>query len=253
MPNTFDFEALRHAEPFVIETPGSRSLHFTRLEMQSRMCLDQPDWLSLEYTRLMMGFMLFMSQPGHVAIIGLGGGSLAKFCHRHLAESHITAVEVNPHVLSLRDKFHVPPDDERFSVILGDGADFVRAAEDSLDTLLVDGFVAEGIPPQLSSQSFYDDCFAALRRGGMAVFNLDGDDSNSEQYIERIARSFDAPILRVRAATCTNVVVFVCKGDRMLNHSICTEALPQDLKFDVRAHLLPAFNRIRLALKDQRC
>lgn len=252
MPNTFDFEALRHAEPFVIETPGSRSLHFTRLEMQSRMCLDQPDWLSLEYTRLMMGFMLFMSQPGHVAIIGLGGGSLAKFCHRHLAESRITAVEVNPHVLSLRDKFHVPPDDERFSVILGDGADFVRAAEDSLDTLLVDGFVAEGIPPQLSSQSFYDDCFAALRRGGMAVFNLDGDDSNSEQYIERIARSFDAPILRVSAATCTNVVVFVCKGDRMLNHSICREALPQQFKSDVRAHLLPAFNRIRLALKDLR-
>lgn len=250
MPNTF--EALQHAEPFLIETPGTRSLHFTRLEMQSRMFLDQPDWLSLEYTRLMMGFLLFMSQPEHVAIIGLGGGSLAKFCHRYLAESRVTAVEVNPHVLSLRDKFHVPPDGERFSVVLGDGADFVRAAEDSLDTLLVDGFVAEGIPPQLSSQSFYDDCFAALRRDGIAVFNLDGDDSNSEQYIGRIARSFDAPILRVSAATCTNVVVFVCKGDRMLNHSIGTEALPQEFKSDVRAHLLPAFNCIRLALKDLR-
>ncbi|UUZ72884.1 hypothetical protein LP415_05025 [Polaromonas sp. P1(28)-8] len=45
----------------------------------------------------------------------------------------------------------------------------------------------------------------------------------------------------------------MCKGDLMLNHSIGTEALPQDMKFDVRAHLLPAFNRVRLALKDQQC
>ena len=31
-------------------------------------------------------------------------------------------VEINPHVAVLRDEFEVPPDSDRFSVILGDGA-----------------------------------------------------------------------------------------------------------------------------------
>ena len=46
----------------------------------------------------MMGFLLFKPEPGNIAMIGLGGGSLAKFCHRDLPRSRIQAIEINPHV-----------------------------------------------------------------------------------------------------------------------------------------------------------
>ena len=53
-----------------------------------------------------------------------GGGSLAKFCYRHLPDTCITVVEINPHVIALRDEFKVPPDDRRFRVVEADGVHF---------------------------------------------------------------------------------------------------------------------------------
>ena len=109
-------------------------------ETQSQMRLQDPDVLDLEYTRVMMGFLLFHPRPDRIAMIGLGGGSMAKYCYRHLLRSSIDVIEINPHVIALRDEFHVPPDNERFNVIRGDGAQFVHERATRYDVLLVDGF-----------------------------------------------------------------------------------------------------------------
>lgn len=63
---------------------------------QSPRALGQPDALDVENTRAMMGFLLFNRMPDTLAMVGLGGGSLAKFCHRHLPCTRITVVEINP-------------------------------------------------------------------------------------------------------------------------------------------------------------
>src|SRR6185369_6747562 len=93
---------------------------------QSSMLDDRPDELQVDYTRTMMGFLLLEPEPREIAMIGLGGGSLAKFCHRHLRSARITAVENNPGVIALRNEFAIPADDERLSVVAEDGAAFVR-------------------------------------------------------------------------------------------------------------------------------
>jgi len=54
--------------------------------------LDDPYALCLAYTRKMMAFLLFNSQPRRILQLGLGGGSLAKFCYKHLPDASITAV-----------------------------------------------------------------------------------------------------------------------------------------------------------------
>ena len=51
----------------------------------------------------MMGFLLFIPSPARILMVGLGGGSLAKFCFRHLPDAAIDVVEINPHVIALRD------------------------------------------------------------------------------------------------------------------------------------------------------
>src|SRR5690606_15673673 len=91
--------------------------------VQSSMSLLNPYALEFEYTRLMMGFLLFDPDPAHMLMIGLGGGSLPKFCHRYLPQTSIDVVEIDPDVIALRDAFHVPPDDARFRVIAADGKD----------------------------------------------------------------------------------------------------------------------------------
>ncbi len=135
-----------HAKPFIHSTPTTKALHFSLSETQSRMDIRRPDALSLEYTRSMMGFLLFEPMPASIAMVGLGGGSLAKFCHRHLPQADIYVVEVNPHVIALRDEFLVPPDGPRFRIVPGDGADFVHKPPHLFNVLLVDGYDEHGLP-----------------------------------------------------------------------------------------------------------
>lgn len=68
--------------PFIIDSGLRRSLHFSFDGVQSCMDLLDPDRLTLAYTRRMMAFLLFNSAPVRVLLLGLGGGSLAKFCYR---------------------------------------------------------------------------------------------------------------------------------------------------------------------------
>ena len=76
----------------VVEQDGeSVIMSFDEVSVQSRMRLDDPTALDLDYSRVMMAFLLLQPQPESILMIGLGGGSLAKYCHRHLPQARITA------------------------------------------------------------------------------------------------------------------------------------------------------------------
>jgi spermidine synthase len=200
--------------PILHEEKGELSLHFDFPTIQSRMLRGDPERLLLDYTRTMMGFLLFAPQPAHIAMIGLGGGSLAKYCRRRLPDTAFTAVELSPEVIALRRDFAVPEDDALFRIVCADGADFVRSAGPSFDVLLVDGFDAGGQPRRLCTAEFYDDCRAALSPGGILVVNLCADDSNCSRYIGRIGDSFDEKVIVVDADEGDNRIVFACRdGD----------------------------------------
>ena len=158
--------------PLVRTRRGRRTLEFVPGDIQSEMLLARPDALVLAYLRAMMGFILFMPSPRRIVMVGLGGGALAKFCHRHFPDAHITVIELRADVIALRDAFHVPPDSERFAVVHGDAAEWLAAHPASADVLLVDGFDADGLPPGLADMPFYTDCRRALRPGGVLVANV---------------------------------------------------------------------------------
>jgi spermidine synthase len=244
-------ESAQHVKPFIYESLSSKALHFSICEIQSRMELVDPYALALEYTRTMMGFLLFNPQPDNIAMIGLGGGSLAKFCYRYLPKSIIRVVEINPHVIALRDAFHVPPDNERFRVIQGDGAHFVRHPPSRVDVLLVDGFNSQGLPARLASQRFYDDCREALQPGGVMVANLHCGHLHFEVFLDRIRRSFGASVLVVDDGELSNSIVFACKGDALDKQRAGAVRPPKSMEASGADQLLAAFALISSALRDR--
>ncbi len=204
-----------HAKPFVARTPTTRSLHFSVDQIQSRMDIRHPDALDLEYSRTMMGFLMFEPDPAKIAMIGLGGGSLAKFCYRHLPNCRIQVVEINPHVIALRHLFRIPEDNYRFCINQGDGADFLRTTSDRFSVLMIDGYDKNGPAASLSSQDFFDDCFEKLAEDGLLVINLNSDLESHVQHIARIRHSFDGPILGVNDRLHGNLILFARKGARL--------------------------------------
>jgi spermidine synthase len=181
--------------PSVRRRGNTTELQFARGVSQSQMVTRDPDRLLIDYTRTMLGALVLIPQPHRIGMIGLGGGSQAKYCHRHLPGAQIEVVENNPHVLALRRRFHVPDDDAHFRIFLDDGARFLRERRGCYDLLLVDGYDETGIPEVLSTQAFYDDCRASLAEGGAMAVNLYCRDSAA--HVERLRRAFGPEHVRV--------------------------------------------------------
>jgi spermidine synthase len=233
----------RSGKPFIYRKRHSVSLLFDVCAIQSEMVPDAPDELVLGYTQAMMGFLLFNPDPKRIAMIGLGGGSLAKYCYRFLPGAAIDVAENDPGVIALRGHFRVPDDDDRFTVACEDGADFVRRCADKFDVLMVDGFDRHGQPAQLCSQRFYDDCHAALAPDGIMVVNLLGDVLETGTWLDRIGLSFDGAVLVIDDPDSLNKIVFACKG-RLLD--------APDRTLDSRLASLEPAHTVRLRTTMQR-
>jgi len=202
------------APPLVRTRRGRRTLEFAPGDVQSEMRLARPDALVLAYARAMMCFALFVPRPRHILMVGLGGGSLAKFCYRHFPDTRITVVELRADVIALRGQFLVPPDDARFRVVHADAAEYVAGAPGSADVLLVDGFDADGLPPALGSAAFYADCRRALREGGVLAANVFSYDPGYGAMLERLGQAFGRRVCWFDGIAGNNHILFAVRPAR---------------------------------------
>jgi spermidine synthase len=199
------------AHPYIFETLFERRMHFTNQATQSAMLFSDPDALISQYTRKMMAFLLFNPDPMHIVMIGLGGGSLAKFCYRHLPRSRITVVEINEDVIAMREEFCIPKDNDRFRVIHDDGARYVERLDEKMDVLLIDAFDADGIALSLAESGFYFHALRQLTENGMLVMNFWGP---PERYVDNLTQAraaFGDSLLLVPVSGDVNVLLFAFK------------------------------------------
>lgn len=165
-------------KPFVFDDGDIRTLHFDERIVQSAMRLSAPDELLIHYTQAMTGFLLFNPAPEHILLIGLGGGSLVKYCYKHLPSTRLTVLEIDADVIALREQFMIPADDARLQVLHADARTYLREmAGEAADVILLDGFDANGAVAELNSYVFFEDCRRVLRDGGVLLMNMadDGD------------------------------------------------------------------------------
>jgi spermidine synthase len=175
-----------------------RYLHLGTEWVQGSMRLDEPFEIHLEYVQRMMAWLLFVDPAGvakrHAMQLGLGAGSLTKFCHRKL-RMKTTAIELNPLVVAAcRLWFKLPRDDSRLSVILGDAGEVASHEHwrGQVDALQVDLYDHEAAAPVLDSQAFYGDCRRLLTDDGAMTVNLFGRSSSYERSLARIVAAFGA-------------------------------------------------------------
>lgn len=234
----------RSGAPYVVDAGGLRSLHFGPARIQSRMRLAEPDALVFDYTCLMMGFVAFCAAPRRIAVIGLGGGSLVKFCRRHLPQARLDVVEIDPRVIALRDAFAVPRDDRRLRIRLGDGAAFVATQTRVFDAILLDGYDEAGMPARLRSARFAAACRVALRPRGVLVINVDRGDPGFANLLRHLRRHFDDAVFVADDEDGGNAVVF---AGTPLRRRLGAIARPARLDRTAWAQLVAGFGRVRAA------
>jgi len=186
-------------------------MHVGGEAIQSLMRINDPHALALDYTRCMMSFLLLHPEPREALMIGLGGGSLPKFFHRNLRKTRVRVVELDPAVVAAaRQHFSLPPDDDRLSVEIGDGAQALYP--ECCDVLVVDAYHDELHVPELASPEFYEGAFLALREPGALVINFMNDDPKFDEYLQRLERAFGGAVLALPALYDPNILVFAFRG-----------------------------------------
>lgn len=195
----------------VSEERGVRYLHVGGEAIQSAMRLEDPYALELDYTRCMMAFLLFHPEPRRALMIGLGGGSLAKFFHRRMPELRTHVLEYDERVIAAaRSLFHVPANDARLTIEHGDGVGAL--APECCDLLVVDGFEDESTPSALVSQAFFDAAWCALEDPGALVMNFMDDDKQFDRHLERLENAFGGAVLAFQSLRDPNIVVIGLKA-----------------------------------------
>lgn len=196
-----------YPKPFIEDSGPLRYLHFQLDNVQSVMRLDDPYALCLAYTRKMMAFLLFNSQPRRILQLGLGGGSLAKFCYKHLPDASLTVVEIDHDVLALRDEFQVPADDQRFHVVEGNGVEYINQAGPRDDVVIVDACDRDGLSPTLLASELYSSLRRRLTLNGVLVVNICGDEDEVESHLARIHGVFGQHLVTLPAKEDGNLIV----------------------------------------------
>lgn len=238
----------------VSESAGVRYLHFSSHWIQGAMRVARPWALELDYTREMMAALLLRPDPDWprtALLIGLGAGSLTKFLYRHRPEARLTVVEIDPEVVDVaRLYFKLPPEDERLTIQLDDGADFVAKTSRQFDLIMVDGFDENGRSGMLDTLPFYLNCKAHLSESGLLVTNLLTKRRGVRPSLERLESAFDGRALAFPSCASGNVIAFAATG-AAVEHSLSElKTLARELKAQTDLNLLPTLNRLE---QSRRC
>lgn len=186
-----------YEKPFVVDDGQLRYLYFNVQLMQSAMRIAEPAALALRYTQKMMAFLLFAPRPARIVLVGLGGGSLLKFCHWQLPAARLTAVEIDPAVIALGEAFLLPPPGPMLEILQADGAEYLAASAGGIDALLIDAFDANGFAPALNKREFLQCAWEKLSAKGVLVINLAGERERYAGLVAEVMQVFDDQVLMI--------------------------------------------------------
>lgn len=197
------------------EADGVRYLHFGTHWIQGAMRVGRPHDLILTYTQQMMAWLLFHTpqKEDEIAILGLGAGSLLRFCMKHTS-SDIHTVEINPRVTAMCTAYFRLPKNKRSYIYHEDANQWVQDPIHigRYKTLMVDLYDAAAEGPVCSSIVFYRHCYNCLDDDGIMTVNLFGEHASYDENIDRIAKVFKGKLLILPEIDEGNVVVLAFKG-----------------------------------------
>ncbi|WP_367155900.1 spermine synthase [Methylomonas sp. HYX-M1] len=202
----------------VVEKSGERALHFGSSARQSSMLISAPDRLHSLYARAMMALLLFQEQPRDVLMIGLGGGTIAKFMLRQFADCRLFVVEFRSSVLKVARSHFGLPFDPRLKIKIGCGAQHVSQQSRSYDSLydlvMIDAYDHDGMAPEVSSELFFDNCRTLLKSHGMLAINLWGTQQDLFKQVSwNLGRVFDWRQVFLPVRNRGNIIAFAFGRD----------------------------------------
>lgn len=195
----------------VKEKDGVRSLYFSSFAQQSAMSLKNPDQLYLAYAKAMMSWLLFKEiEEDDILLIGLGGGSLAKYLLKHFPQCRIEVVEYREAVAQIAHNHFDLPHDNNLNIVIDDGARYVRERmnlqREFYSVIVLDAFDSQGMAEALCNPEFFATCQAMLKMNGILVADLWNTNEQFMKVFSWLGSLFQAKLLFLPVDGMVNII-----------------------------------------------
>lgn len=157
----------------VTDNAAWRTLIFEH-NQQSSMALDDPFETDIEYFGYFHIAMALKPDAARTLVIGLGGGTVVKRMWRDYPAMHLDTVEIDPEVVEIARELFALPVDDRITVTVGDGREFVKVTGNTYDIVIVDAFDDDRVPRHLTTEEFMREVRDVLAPEGVVAFNFIG-------------------------------------------------------------------------------
>jgi len=230
---------------------GLRTLWFERGGVrQSVVDPDDPDHLELPYLRAMLVAMALVEEPQRILVVGLGGGTLPRFIHKHYPKTAVDVVDIDPDVVDVAKRFFGFREDATMRAHVADGRRFIEEARVRYDVIFLDAFGSESIPYHLATEEFLDAVRRALGPKGIVVGNIWSRASNPlhDSMVRTYQEVFDELYLLDVEGAGNEILIGLPRPRRITRDGLAEKAgtLSQEkhFRFDMRRPVVYGFQHV---------
>jgi spermidine synthase len=182
-----DISLLRDANGYYILTFGAKRLNYVESRVNPKDELELPVY----YTQSMTAGLAYAAGLEDAAIIGLGGGRTAWYLHKSVPGLKMTAVELDPAVVDIAEKYLNVREEPGFAVEVRDGRVWLARTKARFDYILVDAYRGHFVPFHLLTREFYELVAEHLKPGGVAAQNVEPSTMLFDSAVATIKAAFD--------------------------------------------------------------
>ena len=194
-------EKSQYSHMRVVDFGSRRALYFGEKQtdvVQTVIDRERPHRLQHGYAQTMMAGLAYRPAAESMLLIGLGGGAIVRYTNHAFPAMRLDVVELDPAVVRIARDFCGTTQGPRTRILVADGHDYLRRAQERYDIILLDAYLdpgkltdALGYPLTLQGSDFYRALAQRLRPDGVVVFNMiEGEEG--EAYFRSLRAAFGA-------------------------------------------------------------
>ncbi len=186
-----------------------RWLDFNDGLIQSEIILNNPEILPLVLNRAMLAGVIFSELPKQVLLVGMGGGTTARYFASCFPDVVGDAVEKSKIVSELACSYFEFPVGHNWQIHTEDIIDYVQDCSQKYDLIIIDIAIEQKTPQWLVERDFLKQCRSLLTEQGHIALNLLVDDSNEFlHYLSAIRDTFSRQTACLSLPNYRNTVIF---------------------------------------------
>ena len=231
-----DIYVYREPNGFYRLSFGAERLRYTESVVNPADPLDLPVY----YTQGMTAGLAYASALEDAAIIGLGGGRTAWYHHKSVPGLSMTAVELDPEVVRVAERFFKVAPEPGFDIAVMDGRVWLSKTDRMFDIVMVDAYRGPFVPFHLLTTEFYELVAKHLKPGGVVVQNVEPSTMLFDPAVATIRSAFEHVVFLEGRG---NIVVLAYNGPLKDDATVARQAAERQAEYGFRYDLTKILDR----------